>query len=538
MGMKHPLPFIHRKQTLKRKLFVYMFMLAALLLLLFFAGILLIDGYSGTKDRLAEELDFQSDVFERQLTSHYSNLAVMGIQLSENTARYIQSYLQDNGLTFAQLEGSQTHIAGIQEGLIDPLRQKLMETACSGAFILLNTQVNPAVENAASSRSGLYLQRNSLDSTDTRVLLYRGLSDVGKNHEAMPHRKWRLEFDTRNFPDYASLISLPAGALSKSYRLTEMAILPGTSERVMLLALPIYGKDNTFYGLCGLEISESYFKHIFAQPSDLNHAIFCLSRGAEGLTDPEKSLTAGITNDYYLAPQGTFCSKPFGGGLFACESEDDKYVGTIHTVNLCPGGETYSISVLMPREDYEGLAGENTLRIALLLVVIGGLSAILCLYFSKRYLKPLTQSLRLIQQKEYATAESRLEEISDLFAFLAEQDRLQEEALAAVEAELNQIQTQRTQDKQELQRLAYARKSEVDPQDYENFRRGIEHLTATERRIFDYYLEGKSVKEIMELMGVKESTVRFHNRNIYTTLGVNSLKQLLRCAAILRQEEA
>ena len=77
----------------------------------------------------------------------------------------------------------------------------------------------------------------------------------------------------------------------------------------------------------------------------------------------------------------------------------------------------------------------------------------------------------------------------------------------------------------------------MDPEDYAHFRRGIQELTATERRVFDYYLEGRTVKEITELMGVKESTIRFHNRNIYSALGVNSLKQLLRCAAILAQDE-
>ena len=36
---------------------------------------------------------------------------------------------------------------------------------------------------------------------------------------------------------------------------------------------------------------------------------------------------------------------------------------------------------------------------------------------------------------------------------------------------------------------------------------------------------------------VKESTIRFHNRNIYSKLGVNSLKQLLRYAALMQQDQ-
>ena len=58
-----------------------------------------------------------------------------------------------------------------------------------------------------------------------------------------------------------------------------------------------------------------------------------------------------------------------------------------------------------------------------------------------------------------------------------------------------------------------------------------------ERTVFDHYLAGKRVKEIVELVGIKESTVRFHNRNIYSKLGVNSLKQLLMFAAIMKRDK-
>lgn len=532
-----------KKHTLRRKLFAYMLILVALLLLLFFIGTFLIGGYSGTKHQIADTLEFQSQVFARQVVSHYSNLAVMGIQLSESTTRELEGYLDESNLDFSALKGSPEHITGLQEALIEPLQRKLLETDCSGAFILLDTQINTNVENAATSRSGLYLQRNSLDSTDTGILLYRGLSDVGKLHNAMPHRKWRLEFDTSLVPDYEELASLPCGSLANNYRLSRVVTLPGTSERVMLLSVPIYGTDGLYYGICGMEISESYFKHIFAQPSELTHAVFCLSPDPYGLGNSEESLTAGIVNDYYLAPSGSFTAAPFGHGLFSCESEDSAYIGIISPVGLCPGRETFSVSTLMPRQDYDSLASRDTLRIVLLLMVLAALTVVSCFCFSRNYLKPLMQSLTQIQQKEY-TAQSRVVEIDDLFAFLAEQDRQEKQMLATVqrektfaEAALAQLRTEQAQDKQALQRLAYSRKNEVDPDDYENFRRGIQDLTATERRVFEYYLEGRTVKEITEIMGVKESTIRFHNRNIYSALGVNSLKQLLRCAAIMAQEE-
>lgn len=544
--MKRILPFPEKRQTLKRKLFAYMFALAVLLFALFFIGMLLAGTFTGATQQLAQTLDFQCDVFERQISSHFSSLAVMGIQLSEDASGEIDAYLADHHLRFDSLRGSQLHLEALQDALLERLHHKLLESDCSGVFLILDTQVNPEVANAETSRSGLYLQRNSLDSTDTRILLYRGSAEVGKRHDAMPHRKWRLEFDTAQIPDYELLSSLDASApLTQSYRLTEATSLPGTSERAMLLLLPLRGADGQHYGLCGFELSESYFKHIFAQPSELTHALFCLSPGPVGLTSADSSLSSGLVSSYYLAPDGQFRTSPFVNSLFSCESESSAYVGIIHSLRLCPLGDSFSVSALMPRGDYDRLAQQSGLRIALLMLVLVALASVCCLFFSKRYLRPLKNSLARIRQKEYADAKSEVAEIDDLFAFLSQQDRQSEAALAAVqqektsmEAELAQIRTERSRDQQELQRLAYSRKNEVDPADYENFRLGIQNLTATERRVFDYYLEGRTVKEITELMGVKESTIRFHNRNIYSALGVNSLKQLLRCAAIMKQEAA
>lgn len=62
-------------------------------------------------------------------------------------------------------------------------------------------------------------------------------------------------------------------------------------------------------------------------------------------------------------------------------------------------------------------------------------------------------------------------------------------------------------------------------------------LTGKEREVFNYYMQGKGVKEITAALGLQESMVRFHNKNIYSKLGIHSLKQLLRYAAILKQEE-
>lgn len=66
---------------------------------------------------------------------------------------------------------------------------------------------------------------------------------------------------------------------------------------------------------------------------------------------------------------------------------------------------------------------------------------------------------------------------------------------------------------------------------------GIETLTKAERRIFECYLAGHDAKEIVDTLGIKESTLKFHNRNIYEKLGVSSKKEMLRYAVLYSKEK-
>ena len=71
-------------------------------------------------------------------------------------------------------------------------------------------------------------------------------------------------------------------------------------------------------------------------------------------------------------------------------------------------------------------------------------------------------------------------------------------------------------------------------EDYEFFICNLKTLTPAEYRIYNLYLDGKSAKEILEIVGIKENTLKYHNKNIYSKLGVTSRKQLLRFATLKR----
>ncbi|MBR6535488.1 MAG: hypothetical protein IKT65_07900 [Clostridia bacterium] len=61
----------------------------------------------------------------------------------------------------------------------------------------------------------------------------------------------------------------------------------------------------------------------------------------------------------------------------------------------------------------------------------------------------------------------------------------------------------------------------------EYFVQGLQTLTSQERHIYEAYLNGRSTKDIMSELNIKENTLKFHNKNLYSKLGVSSRKQLL-----------
>ena len=67
----------------------------------------------------------------------------------------------------------------------------------------------------------------------------------------------------------------------------------------------------------------------------------------------------------------------------------------------------------------------------------------------------------------------------------------------------------------------------IAPERLECFMNGLKQLTPTEREVFDAYIARATTKEVMAKLNIKESTLKYHNRNIYGKLGVSSRKELL-----------
>ena len=127
-----------------------------------------------------------------------------------------------------------------------------------------------------------------------------------------------------------------------------------------------------------------------------------------------------------------------------------------------------------------------------------------------------------------------IEQISSIdFEFLSVSYIITELFLCGVHMVMNENQRLRelVQQKEEALRATSTDVSRADrvvsSEMMEYFAQGLDTLTSQERQIYEAYLSGTSTKDIMIELNIKENTLKFHNKNLYSKLGVSSRKQLL-----------
>lgn len=542
------------RRSMKTKLFLYMLVPVILILVLLASCLSLFDRFKTPKDTLAERLDMQAMSFEQQLLSHRNSLITVGAYLSGDAATLIEAYLADAGISFDELSDG-ARLADLQERIIEPLRQYLLQAECSGAFVLLNAT---AGKNAAEpTRSGLYLQVNGYEADRREIILYRGIPSVGKAHGIMPHRKWRLEAQRnviRGWDDSRShSYSDPARMPAHTYRFTEIFTLPGMSEKAMLLMLPIRGSDGKALGVCGFEVSESCFARLHSQTTKLSHFTGLLTYDDDSHMDGD-SITSffscGADDGYYRAPGGVLAVSDFGDGILELTGDDNTYLGMKRSYNDARTGGSFATFVMTNKSDYDSAAMDTIVKNLLLIALLTALSIAFCVFFSRSYLAPVLKSLEQLKRDEQRAHRGAPVEIDDLLAFLAEKDRNKQsvidglklemkeanEKLSRIQKEKTRIQEEYVRAKTQITRLTSSSAQEVDPEGYAHFTANLCKLTPREREIFDLYLGGRNGKEIRDVLCISENTLKYHNKHIYETLNVSSRKELLHYAAMLEKE--
>lgn len=534
--------------SMRRRLFLYMGALAALLLAVLLVALLLLGRLKSPRAETEKALTFQMGAFRSDMASLWRNVSVMGVHLSQDMTALIEEQTSD----FPSLNGDVAAVGTLQEAMLEPLCQYVRQTDCSGAFIMLGASLgsDPAVD----SHAGLYVQRGNAERTTGDLLLYRGMADIGRRHKVMPHRKWAQEFDLSRFPVFAEHLEKASAPIEHSCRTTEFITLPGTTEQAILLTVPMIGADGTVYGLCGFSVNQTYFLAHHAQPTGIGSLACVLSDAAEGL-DVQRGLLTYPTGDFCFVPDELLEKRSLRGGLTAFAGSELSFVGISEPFTVAAGDEApHDLTVLISKATYDRAMLKSVIEIAALLTLLVFFAVGCCLFYTRRYLRPILED---IDHVTVAGGEKEKPIFEELLP-ISEKMRSHEEAVTVLKAERQDAQDRAEQllgeklglEEQvegmqgqlddslaEIRRLAHLGKKELKPADYEKFLKGYAKLSTKELEICEALVSGLSTRQCAEQIGCASSTVDTYRKRVYEKTGIHKVRQLQLCVALMRMEQ-
>ena len=535
--------------TLHRRLLLF-FLLVSISLILTFALLLSLFGITG-KDAKAvkSHIDTELSIMTDKINEDFGRLSLGGITIAEDLTERSEDFFDEHEISANELQDN--------PDLIEPLLSEYMNTLiatvnnryCGGAFVMLDTSIT---EGSELARAGVFIKKTQPTATDAvgvQLHYLRGPAQIARDNGIMLLGQWKMEFDITDQDFFTEVMDTarenPELELSRLYYWSGRVVLKGNSEAGFLLCVPLRTSDGDVFGLCGIEVSDRMFKSLYTPEGGSFESIFTtMSPRCENGLGTSKGLVAGNTYltgtrwEYDLSDEDSHeVFHHYSGG-------DQSYGGKTADLHLYPNGSPYedqkwACSILMPKDilhnAVKGNASYFTYTIIMLLIISVMASAIV----SRYYLRPVNQAFDQIKNNAYAEndGQERYSEISDLFDFLSQRDREHDIALQQQQQQMDELKGEHQKAQTEISRLAYSRKNEVDPDSYRVFLDNLKSLTPTEKLVFDHYLDGKNAKEIMNVLNIKETTLKYHNRNIYDKLGVASRKELLRYAALMRQEK-
>lgn len=468
-------------------------------------------------------------------------LAACAISFSHQLEAQIQNFLVENQLQFSDLRDNTQALTELQLQLYNTVYLNMQVAPASGTFYILNTTVNSTSETPLFN--GIYLKYVNLSSENTvnnDFALYRGSYTTGKENDLTFHSGWNNENCTDFFEDCESVF-----LDGVHYALSSVVEIPETWEKARYIYVPLRDRQEKIIGVCGFEISDLLFRlsHKTEDPRWGQLVCGLIDRHLGdyyGQFNSNRYQTGNTSSSLRLISKADYTQFDFG---------TESCVGTTRDIFL--GNDTFTVAVMMPQAQYQKLVRNGQLQNAMIFLILGTLTLVCCVILSHKYVSPILKRIEQVKARESGGDPIYIREIDDLFAFLEARDVAYEARLEELEqerqaAEANATQTQKDYEtalrqldlvQGELEQLAAAQHREIVLEEYEFFLCNLGTLTATEYKVYELYLAGKNAKQIAELLGISENTLKYHNKNIYSKLGISSRKQMLRFAALKRHRD-
>lgn len=489
--------------------------------------------------QISEVLDTQLLTYADTIKDDYNKVAAHAISFSDQLETALLNYLTENNLTFEDLKNNPNVLTDLQNHLYKIVYLNMQLAPSSGAFYMLDTTINSHSETPYYN--GIYLKYINIYSENTvnnEISLYRGSYSTGKENNLSFHSGWQNEMQTDFFNNNNSQFTDKT-----HYILSPTVEIPETWERARYVYVPICDLKDNIIGICGFEVSDLYFQ----LSQNVNDEKTGQLTGA--LLDQNQNLYSGqfSSSRYNITNLNIQTTDKNNVTIFDFFTE--KCIGKTQTIQL--GNGTFTVAIMLTETQYNNLIQKGRLKTVGVILFIIIFAFTYCIFISKKYVSPIIKSFSQLKSTNGIENSINIREIDDLFAFLEEKDVLYEEKLKSLENSIQVAEEEAKRTKSayekaleeyslaqsEIQQLLNKHKKEIVLEDYEFFICNLSTLTPSEYRIYELYLAGKTAKEIINILGIKENTLKYHNKNIYNKLGVSSRKQLLRFATLKQHQE-
>ena len=473
-------------------------------------------GYSvlAAQRMLLRESEADRDVFLSQWKQQTDIMMARSISLSEDITKELNQCLTDNGKTFSNLNDNPQLIMDLEAALYPSLKSALDVKYCSGVFVVLDATVNTKTEYADTSRMGIYLRLSDLKAVNTskqHVAFFRGNADIARAEHVQLHNRWNLEFDTSALSGYEQIMQFDGNRLVESCLWTDRLELSDTWEDVQLLYVPVLDSTGKVRGLCGMEMSNLYFRlsYPMVEGSCGNIVTVLAPVDKKGNIYLDKAMF-GDTKETYLSPSGTMTVKK-GKYYNTYSTAFGNYIGRHELLGLksC-NGMPLAVLTLISEANYEKLTADNRrdwiigtlLFLILLLVVSVGMS--------HRFVKPILRSLKALQEDTLTDENlSGISEVDALVDFMQKKRNTEKLENGGIPPNIEEM--------------------------LKAFALRVETLTPSERMVLQYYVDGYTIQEIASLLYISIGTARKHNTNMNRKLGITVREELMLYIELFRK---
>lgn len=512
--------------SLQRRSFIFFILflssvMSGLLIILFIAGAFSV-GLKEYHVFLKNELGHIAEDVSRD----FGALSVEGVSLAKRLAEQIEKRLAVDGLAPSELKKNPHLIEAILNESMDDLIAALKKNISSGVFLTLDATINPTLINAERSRAGLFLKNtepNVINLATPAIHFLRGPASIGRQHQLYLLPQWQMEFQVAPGDFFYTTMTAARNndlPLSRLYYWNPSCQLAGNYEKAMLLCVPLIASDGFVFGVCGFEVSKMLFKLKHSpNNSTYTRAFSMIAPLRENTLDASQAMYAGSYSAIPSQIGATLSIKPPRNGISNYLAPDGSVYSGIHQqINLYPKNAAFSeqqwaLAVLIPKHDLTANIMRQNRRILTLLFVLLIFSVGAAAVFSRKNIEPVVGALEMVKANQVSQyAKTNIQEIDDLFAFLASRDESDDFSTSP-------------EDTAQTSALFNA------------FVKNIKSLSPAERAVFNLYMEGYTAQEIAKILCLSINTIKTHNKRIYSKLNVSSRKELLVYVRLMKEKE-